>query len=322
VGLDPRTENEKQKIGRMKMGIEELIAYVNGEFVPQSEARLSVFDHGLLYGDGVFDTWCTCNGFIFKFEQHLDRLYRSIHAFQMDMPIEKDELKWIIIEVAVQNKDPDQYIKCMITRGVGPRPLLSPVGCKPSVVVFSQPYGTLISEEKQDRAIRAIIPSIRRTPAQCLDPKVKNLNYANLVLARMQALNAGVDEAILLDIHGFINEAPGFNLFTVQDNRLYTPAEENILQGVTRETVIEIAEKQHWEVKETRLIAYDLYSADEVFLASTAGGIVPIGEVDGRAIGTGRPGPVTLQVRRLYQEMLASSVHGTRFLKVHHGKNK
>ena len=290
----------------------EWIAYVNGEYVPQSEAKLSIFDHGVLYGDGVFDTWCTWNGYIFKFDQHVDRLYRSIHAFKIDMPLSKEEFKKIIVKVVETNGAKNQYIKSLVTRGVGPRPLLSPVGCKTSVVVFSRPYLWII-EPGEGKKVKARITSVRRTPAQCLDPKAKNLNYANLVMAKMEAQNAGADEAIMLDIDGFVNEAPGYNIFVVSKGKLYTPPEENILIGVTRETVFEIAKKEGLEVIEARMIPYDLYTADELFLASTAGGLIPIAEVDGRQIGSGKPGPITKKFNALYMEMLEQGTNGTPF---------
>jgi len=291
----------------------EWIAYVNGEYVPQSEAKLSIFDHGILYGDGVFDTCCTWNGYIFKLDQHVDRLFRSIHAFQIDMPLSREELRSVIIKVVETNGEKNQYIKCLVTRGVGPRPLLSTLGCRASVVVFSRPYLSLVEPGKEEKAVSARITNIRRTPSQCLDPKAKNLNYANLVLAKMEAQNAGADEAILLDIQGYVNEAPGYNVFLVRQGKIYTPPADSILVGVTRETVFEIAGKQGLEVIEDRLIPYDLYTADEVFLASTAGGIVPVGEVDGRAISSGKPGPITQKVNELYLEMLEKGVHGTPF---------
>lgn len=291
----------------------EWIAYVNGEYVPQSQAKVSIFDHGLLYGDGVFDTWCAWNGFIFHLEAHTDRLYRSIHAFQIDMPLSKEEFKKILIKVVETNGAKNQYIKSLVTRGVGPRPLLSPVGCKTSVVVFSRPYLSNVDPEREGKEIRARITSVRRIPAQCLDPKAKNLNYANFVLAKMEALNSGADEAIMLDLHGFINEGPGYNVFIVKEGKIYTPTEENILMGITREAVLEIAQKDGIELIITRLIPYDIYTADEVFLASTAGGIIPIAEVDGRRILGGSPGPITKRVSKRYLEMLEKGVHGTPF---------
>ena len=289
----------------------EWIAYVNGEYVPQSEAKLSIFDHGVLYGDGVFDTWCTWNGSIFKFDQHIERLFRSIHSFQIDMPLSKEELKKIIIKVAETNGEKNQYIKCLVTRGVGPRPLLSPVGCKTSVVLFSRPYMSNVDPERQEKEVRARITSIRKIPAQCLDPKAKNLNYASFALAKMEALNAGADEAIMLDVNGFVNEAPGYSVFVVKNGKLYTPSEESILFSITRETVFEMAEEEGIELTETRMIPYDLYTADEMFLASTAGGIIPIAEVDGRKIPSGKMGPITKKMSERYFKMLEEGVHGT-----------
>ena len=292
----------------------EWIAYVNGEYVPQSEAKLSVFDHGVLYGDGVYDTWCAWNGYIFKMDQHIDRLFRSIHLFQIDMPLSKEELKRVIVKVVETNGEKNQYIKCLVTRGVGPRPLLAPVGCKTSVVVFSRPYLWLIEPEKQEKGVKARITNRRTISPLSLDTKAKTLNYAVFVLAKMEALNAGADEAIMLDTHGFVNEAPGYNVFIVRQGNLYTPSAENILMGITRETVCEIAQKEGLEVIEDRLIPYDVYNADEVFLSSTAGGIIPIVEVDGRTISSGKPGSVTKRLNRLYLEMLEAGVHGTRFV--------
>jgi branched-chain amino acid aminotransferase len=292
----------------------ELIAYVNGEYLPQSDAKLSIFDHGILFGDGVFDTWCAWNGYIFKLDEHMERLFRSIHSFQIDMPLSREELKKVLIKVVETNADKNQYIKCLVTRGVGPRPLLSPVGCKTSIVLFSRPYLSNVDPEREGKKIKARITSIRRIPAQCLDPKSKNLNYANLVLAKMEALNSGADEAIMLDIHGYVNEGPGYSVFIVKQGKLYTPSEENILYSITRETVIEIAKQEGTELTETQLVPYDLYTADEVFLASTAGGIIPIGEVDGRTIATGMPGPITKRVSTLYFEMMENGVHGTPFV--------
>ncbi|MFQ6121975.1 MAG: branched-chain-amino-acid transaminase [Dehalococcoidales bacterium] len=291
----------------------EWIAYVNGEYVPQSEAKLSIFDHGVLFGDGVFDAWCAWNGNLFMLDEHIERLYRSLHHFQIDMPLTKEELKKIIIKVVEANGEKNQYMKCIVTRGVGPRPLLSPVGCKASVVVFSRPYLWLAEPGKEDKPLKARITSIRRTPPQCLDPKTKNLNYANLVLAKMEAQKAGADEAIMLDIDGFVNEGPGYNICVVKDGKIYTPPLVNVLIGITLQAVFEIAREVGIEMTETRLIPYDVYTADEVFLCSTGGGIIPIAEVDGRTISSGKIGPITTRVKQLYFEWLEKGVHGTPF---------
>jgi len=293
----------------------EWIAYVNGDYVRQSEAKISIFDHVVLYGDGVFDTCCSRNGYIFKLEQHLNRLYQSAKAFLIEVPLNKEALKDVIIKVVETNGAKDQYIKCLVTRGVGARPLLSPAGCKPSVIVFSRPTLSSIDPEREGQEIRAKITSTRRTPPQCLDPKVKNLNYANQVMAKIEAMYAGVDEAVLLDVDGYLNEATAYSIFMVKDGKLFTPSAENLLNSITRETVFEIAEQESIEVKEGRFVPYDLYTADEVFFAATAGGIVPIAEIDGRRIGDGKPGPITTQIAKIYWDMLENGVHGTPYKK-------
>jgi len=291
----------------------EWLAYVNGEYVPQSEAKVSIFDHIVLYGDGVFDTLCSKNGYIFKVEEHLDRLYRSAHAFLIEVPVTKEELRKIILKVVETNGAPDQYIKVLVTRGVGPRPLLSPAGCVPGLIVFSRPTLSSVDPEREGKEIRAMIVSVRRTPPQCLDPKVKCLNYANQVMAKIEAMNAGMDEAIFLDLAGYVNEATAYSIFIVRKGVLYTPPADAILQSVTRETVFEIAEKASIKAVEYRLTPYDLYTAEELFFAGTAGGIVPISSVDGRRIGNGKPGMITKKIARLYWDILASGVHGTKY---------
>ena len=293
----------------------EWIAYVNGEYIPQSEAKLSIFDHGVLYGDGVFDAFCAWNGQIFKLDQHIDRLFKSLNVFQMDIPLSKEDLKEIVVEVVQRNKKKNQYIKCIVTRGVGPRPLLSPVGCKPSVVVFSRPFLWLSdSGNALEKGVKARISNMRAIPAQCMDHKSKNLNYAHFVLIKMEALSAGADEAIILDIDGFVNEGPGYNVFVVNKGRLFTPSSsEGILAGITRETVFEIAKQQGIEVIEARISPYDIYNAGEVFFSSTAGAIIPVVEVDGRRIASGIPGPITKRIYELYFEMLEKGVYGTSF---------
>ncbi len=293
----------------------EWIAYVNSEYVLQSEAKLSIFDHGVLYGDGVFDTFCAWNGQIFKIDQHIDRLFRSLNVFQIDIPLSKEDLKKIVVEVVQRNREKNQYIKRIVTRGVGPRPLLSPVGCMTSVVVFSRPYLWLsASGNALEKGVKARISNMRAIPAQCMDHKSKNLNYAHFVLIKMEAWSAGADEAIILDIDGFVNEGPGYNVFVVNKGKLFTPSSsEGILAGITRETVFEIAKQEGIEVIEARISPYDIYNADEIFFSSTAGAITPVVEVDGRKIASGIPGPITQRIYELYFEMLEKGVHGTPF---------
>ena len=217
--------------------------------------------------------------------------------------------------VASLNGKKNQYIKCIITRGVGPRPLLSPVGCKASVVVFSRPYLWLSSSGSAlENGVTARISNMRAIPAQCMDHKSKNLNYAHFVLIKMEALRSGADEAIILDIDGFVSEGPGYNVFVVNKGIIFTPSSsEGILAGITRETVFEIAKQEGIEVIEARISPYDIYNADEIFFSNTAGAITPVVEVDGRKIASGIPGPITKRIYALYFEMLDKGVYGTPF---------
>jgi branched-chain amino acid aminotransferase len=281
----------------------ESIIYIDGEYLVESEAKISVFDHVVLYGDGVYDTCCAWDGKVFKLDQHLDRLYESAYAVKLDIPLAFDELKEVVLETVRRNEHRDAYVKIIVTRGVGELPLLSPYDCKPSVIVFSKPYMRLAGGDEHEHGIRVKIVSIRRIPDVCLYSKVKSINYQNHVLARMEANEAGYDDAIELTTDGYIAEAPGYNVFVVKNGELYTP-QENILMGITRETVIELAGEKGIEVREGMISPFDLYNADEVFLSSTAGGVFPILEVDGRFIGDGQPGPITMQMRADYHDLL------------------
>ena len=292
----------------------EWVVYINGDYLPESEAKISVFDHGVLHGDGVFDALFAWGGYVFKLDEHIDRFFRSIHACKYDMPLSKEELKNVVLKVVRTNREKNQYIKCLVTRGVGPLPLLTPIGCKTTVIVFSKPYEWKIDPNKIGSGIKARIVSIRRIPPQCLDPKVKNLNYLNFVLARREAFGSGADEAIMLDIYGFVGECPGSNLFIVKGKKLYTPPPEHILVGITRETIFEIAEREGLPVVEQQMTTSDLYNADEVLFTSTAGGITPVVDIDGRKISNGTVGPITMRMFKLYFRMLEEGYHGTPFL--------
>lgn len=292
----------------------EWIAYVNGQYIPQSRAKVSIFDHGFLWGDGIYDTICTFNGYIMELERHLDRLFRSLQAFDLEPPLSREDCRKIIMKVAETNGAKNQYIKIIITSGIGPTPVMDRANCKPTVVVFSRPFFLMVdSADDKGKGIRTMITSIRRIPSQCLDPRAKNLNYANLVLAEREARRYGVDMAIMLDINGFVNEAPGYNIFIVRNNRVYTPPPENILLGVTRETIFDICKNEGIDIYETRLIPNDLYTADEVFLSSSIEGITPVAEIDGRTIGSVKSGPISRRLAQRYHEWATSGIHGTPF---------
>lgn len=291
-------------------GNTERIVYLKDRFVPESQATISVFDHVVLYGDAVFDTACAWAGKVFKLDEHIDRFFESAHALKLEMLLDRPALKEIVLELMRRNELQNAYIKMIATRGVGLMPLMSPYNCEPNLIVFAIPYISLIDLEKQEKGLRAKVSSMRRIPSECLDSKIKCCNYLNHILMRMEANEAGLDEAIELGMDGYVAEAPGYNIFVVKEGALHTPA-ENILMGVTREAVFEIAADEGIPVSEARLTTFDLYNADELFLCSTAGGIFPITEVDGRSIGTGRPGPMTGKINALYMALLESGEKST-----------
>ena len=291
-------------------GSSERQVYVGGEYVPENEARISVFDHVVLYGDAVFDTACAWGGQVFKLDQHVDRLFESAHALKIEIPLDKKDVREVVLEIMRRNKLENAYIKIVVTRGVGRMPLMSPYNCTPNLIVFAIPYISLIDSGVQQEGIRAGISSMRRIPSECLDAKIKCTNYLNHILMRMEANEAGLDEAIELDIGGYVAEAPGYNVFIAKHGVLYTPG-ENILVGITRQTVMELAAAEGMETVEGKLTAFDLYNADEVFLTSTAGGIFAVRELDGRTIGHGKPGPITQMLNQKYMELLESGVQST-----------
>ena len=291
----------------------ESILYVNGEYCLASQAKISVFDHAVLYGDGVFDTMCAWNYAIFKLDEHIDRLFESAHAIKLNIPLNKNELKKVVIETVKRNDLKNAYVKVVATRGVGAQPLMSPYNCKPGLIVFAVPYISLVGGKKDVEGIHMIVSSMRRVPNESISTKIKSLNYLNHILMRLEANEAGADDAIELDLEGYVCEAPGYNVFMVKNGVIYTPG-DNILLGITRQTVIELAIGENIQVIECRIQPFDLYNADEVFLSSTAGGIFAVTKLDGREIGNGKPGPVTAIIRDNYLSLLESTSQSTSVL--------
>jgi branched-chain amino acid aminotransferase len=288
----------------------ELQVYVNGKFYPESKAVVSIFDHGLLYGDGVYDTMCSWNFSIFRLEEHVDRLYRSAHAVKLKIPLTKKKFAETIVETVRRSGLRNAYIKCVVTRGVGPQPLLDPRGCKTTVVIFCRPYMWLAGSSKGE-GLRCKITSVRQIPNDSLSRKVKNLNYLNFVLAKIEAIETGFDNALMPNQTGDVLEGPGLNLFLVKEGELITPPAEEILEGITRAAVFEIADELGIPVWTERISSYDCYTADEAFFCSTAGGVVPIVDIDGRKIGTGRMGRISKLIEKTYFEWLESGRDGT-----------
>ena len=274
-----------------------LWVYLNGKFVPAAEATVSVFDRSFVYGDGVFEGIEVENGGIFKLEAHVDRLYRSAAFLRIAVPIPKSEMQAVIVEVVRRSELRDGYVRPLVSRGAGPLGLerVGELG-SPTVVVMPQHRPI-----KEARTYRAVIVATRRTPAQCLDPRVKSNNYLNNVLGKFEQLDAGADAGIFLDIDGFVSECCGENVFAVRDGRLATPPATRTLDGITRQTVIALARDARIGVSETEMTRYDLYTADEVFLTATLSGIGYIVQIDGRIIGAGAPGSVSRRLYELYR---------------------
>lgn len=297
----------------------ENILYINGQFFCEKEARISPFDHGLLYGDGVFDAVRVCNQFIFKLDQHLDRFYRSAKIVGLVVPLTKESLKAAVVEVAKRNAFKDAYIRIVVTvgvgAGVGGRRTVKP---PPTVLILEveEQIHPLDFSKSFKEGRKAIIAVTRSIPPMCgPESRAKHNNYLNHTMADMEALRAGVDFAIALDINGFVTECQGGNIFVVKQGVIETPPPYvGILEGITRQTIVEIARDEGIQVAETMLTPYDIYTADEVFASSTAGGVISITEVDSKSIGEGSPGPVANRLQKRYQEMLQKGLHGTKVL--------
>jgi len=287
--------------------------YVDGAFHPSADAKISVFDHGLLYGDGIFEGICVYKGRIFRLDQHLQRLYESAKTIGLQIPLTLAQFKAAIVETVQRNKISDGYIRPIVTRGVG-KLGLDPKNCqKPSIIIIPQDAESYPLLTAGRKPARAIVSSIRRTPSYCLPASAKTLNYLNNILAKQQATYAGVDEAVMLDSMGFVSEGPGDNLFLVRRSVLLTPPlHSSVLGGITREVVLEAAQALGISCKEQELTIHDLYNAQEAFFASTSLEIQPLIEIDGRAIGDGTEGPYTKRIRERFNEIKQNE--GTRAL--------
>jgi branched-chain amino acid aminotransferase len=277
--------------------------YINGQFYTKEEAKISVFDHGLLYGDGVFEGIRVYENKIFKLKEHIDRLYESAQAIMLSIPMSREELSKAVIESVRQNPYEDAYIRLVITRGVGSLGL-DPNKCQRPQIIIIVDKITLYSEDTYRDGMEIVTVATRRNLPEAINPRIKSLNYLNNILAKIEALHVGYQEAIMLNQEGFVAECTGDNLFIVEKNKLVTPSlEHGILDGITRRTVMDLAQKMKIEVVEGTLTRLDLYNSDECFLTGTAAGVVPVIKIDGRLIGTGKPGKVTVELSKKYDEI-------------------
>ena len=272
----------------------EFLVYINGEFLPKSQAKISVFDHGFLYGDGIFEGIRAYSGRIFRLTEHIDRLYESAKTIKLNIPLSKQNMKEACAETLRRNKIKDGYLRLVVSRGTG-KLGLDPRNCeKPTIVIIPTEYVVAVANA---RPAKAIVASTRRTPSVSLPPTVKSCNYLNNVLARIEAINANADEAIMLDIRGYVSEGAGDNVFIIRRGSLITPpVHAGVLEGVTRLVVMEIARKLGIEVAEKDITIHELYNAEEAFITGTGGEIQPLTEIDGRTVGAGKPGPITQKI--------------------------
>ncbi len=278
------------------------VIWMNGKLVAPEQATVSIFDHGVLYGDGIFEGLRQYNGRVFRLMDHLKRLYASARAIRLDIPYQADQLATAIHETLQANKLADSYIRLVVTRGSGSLDI-SPANCgTPSVFIIAGRIA-MYSEETYRQGMAIVTASTPRIAAAALSPRIKSLNYLNNILAKWEAIDAGVAEAVMLNHLGFVCECTADNIFIVRDGHLITPAEESgILLGVTRGVVLELAATAGIPTRQNNLTRYDLYTADECFLTGTGAEIVPVVSVDKRSIGNGKPGNITYQLTEAFHQ--------------------
>lgn len=280
-----------------------LKVYINGKFFDKDNAKISVFDHGLLYGDGVFEGIRSYKRLVFKLKEHIDRLYESAHGIMLQIPMSKKEIVEAVIDTLKLNKLDDAYIRLIVTRGIGDLGL-DPRKCKnPSIIIITDRI-ELYPEKLYKEGLKLItVPTPRNIP-EALNPQIKSLNYLNNILAKIEAINSGYEEALMFTASGYVAECTGDNIFIVKDNNLVTPpAYLGILKGITRAAVMDIGKKLSLGLKEEVLTRHNLFTADECFLTGTAAEIIPVISIEKRIIGTGKPGKITLKLMKEFREL-------------------
>ncbi len=271
--------------------------FMNDRLVPEAEARISVFDHGLLYGDGVFEGLRSYAGRVFRLDAHLDRLWASARAICLEIPLAKEALAQAVIDTLAANGLEDGYIRLIVTRGAGTLGL-DPNRCSnPQVIIIADTI-SLYPQEFYEQGLRIVTAATQRIQSAALSPRIKSLNYLNNIMAKLEGLQAGCVEALMLNHKGEVAECTGDNVFVVRSGRLLTPPPDaGILEGITRNAVMELAHAAGIDCREATLTRHDLYTAEECFLTGTAAEVIPVVAIDGRAIGNGVPGPVTRRLK-------------------------
>jgi branched-chain amino acid aminotransferase len=281
--------------------------YIDGEFYEKEHAKVSVFDHGLLYGDGVFEGIRFYNGRVFRLEEHIDRLYDSARAICLSIPLDKAAMTEATLETIRQNGLKDGYVRLVVTRGSGDLGL-NPALCPKATIIIIASKITLYPQEMYENGLMVVTCATRRIPHGALSPMVKSLNYLNNVMAKIEAANAGAGEGLMLNEQGYVAECTGDNVFIVKNGRIFTPPiSSGALAGVTRAVVFEMANEAGIPISEPDITRYDLFTADECFLTGTAAELIPVVTLDRRAIGDGKPGPITRQLMTRFHELTQSS---------------
>jgi branched-chain amino acid aminotransferase len=277
---------------------------MNGEYVKKEDAKVSVFDHGFLYGDGVFEGIRVYDGNVFRLREHLVRLYDSAKSILLNIPYTLDEMEQAVVETVRKNELRDAYIRLIVSRGVGEL-CLDPEKCaRPQVIIIADQV-RLFPEETYEKGLHIVTVPTRRNVPDALNPKIKSLNYLNNILVKIEANRAGVGEALMLNSDGYVAEGSGDNIFIVKRGVLYTPPGYlGALEGITRQAIIDLAQQLQYQVKEEPFTRHDVYVADEVFLTGTAAEVIAVVNVDGREIGDGKPGPITRQLLAEFRRLV------------------
>ena len=297
--IEPAIESRS----RRTTGVREAKIYIDGKFYSEANAKVSVFDHGLLYGDGIFEGIRFYNGRVFRLEQHLERLWNSARSICLEIPMTRQEMTEALLETIRQNHLRDGYIRLIVTRGVGNLGL-NPEQCKnPSVIIIVATIA-LYHEDFYRKGLSIVTVATRRSNPASLNPAVKSLNYLNNVMARIEANLASADEALMLNDAGNVAECTADNVFIIKHGQIFTPPiTAGALQGITRSVVFDIAGEFDIKVIEADFTRHDIFVADECFLTGTAAEIIPVVKADGRIIGDGKPGPITMRIIARFREM-------------------
>lgn len=305
--LDRRKTNPETRVSPLNWKEPFMLIYIDGEFLPPEEAKVSVFDHGLLYGDGVFEGIRSYNGRVFKLDEHLKRLYDSAKSIMLQIPMPIETMKETVLETLRRNHLREAYIRLIVTRGVGDLGL-DPDKCpNPSIIIIADKI-TLYPQKFYEEGLAIVTTSIRRNYPEAINPRIKSLNYLNNILAKIEGKQAGAVEVLMLNADGYVAECSGDNIFWVKNEVLVTPPSHiGILEGVTRNSVIELAREAGMRVEERVFTRHELYIADECFLTGTAAEVIPVVQIDRRVIGDGQPGTVTQKLIAAFRQLANST---------------